>query len=244
MSLVNALSRLLEPVEREAVLGDFAESGETGIRAVRDLSGLLLRRQAALWRDWKPWLATAGVALPAGLLLSRASKWLASGYDLYSWIAWNHTVIDPATLAESGLSLHAGVVQVARGLFVLLAWTWAGGFVLGALSRGAMWLNGLLFCAALLCGPFLGAIREPAVELNTCAVLAVVLSSVILGVRLSRRPALHRAVRALLWIAAIITAIAVRSSFWWPMSAGWPVYLTLAAYGPLAYLLASSIWAI
>jgi hypothetical protein len=241
MSLVNALSRLLEPAEREAVLGDFAESGETGVRAVCDLSGLVIRRQAALWRDWNPWLAAAAVALPAGLMLSVASGWLASGYGLYSWIAWNYKDIDPATLAESGLSLHAGFVQVARASLVLLAWTWASGFVLGALSRRAIWLNGLLFCAALLRGAFYWALREHAVELSTCAMLAAVMSSVFLGVRLGRRPAVHPAIRTMLWIAALVTALAVRSSFWWPGWTGWRAGLMLAAYAPAVYLIGASV---
>jgi hypothetical protein len=46
--LVDIASRMLEPDERDAVRGDLAESGVTGGYALRDLLGLLARRQAML----------------------------------------------------------------------------------------------------------------------------------------------------------------------------------------------------
>jgi hypothetical protein len=61
---------MLEHDEREAVCGDFAESGETGWRALRNLLGLIVRRQAALWKGWQPWLTIVGLVGPLGMLLS------------------------------------------------------------------------------------------------------------------------------------------------------------------------------
>jgi len=52
--LVDKLSSVLEANERDAVRGDFAESGATGGQALRDMAGLVARRQAALWMDWRP----------------------------------------------------------------------------------------------------------------------------------------------------------------------------------------------
>src|SRR4051812_35799399 len=100
--LVNAISRLLQPHEREAVLGDFAESGETGGRALHDLAGLIVRRQAALWKDWRPWLALFGIVVPISLLLRDFSMFLGGTYHLYTWIIENYHVIDPAVLEETG----------------------------------------------------------------------------------------------------------------------------------------------
>jgi hypothetical protein len=62
--LVDIASRILEPDERDAVQGDFAESGETGGQALRGLLGLLIRRHAALWKDWRPWLALVSLLAP------------------------------------------------------------------------------------------------------------------------------------------------------------------------------------
>lgn len=47
--LIDRVSRCLEPNERDAVLGDFTESGEGGGRALRDLVGLIVRRRAFRW---------------------------------------------------------------------------------------------------------------------------------------------------------------------------------------------------
>src|SRR5580658_5018096 len=64
--LVERLSRRLEPGERDAVLGDIAESGETGAEALRDLAGLA-ERQAVVRGNGAPTLLSLGLAL-AGLI--------------------------------------------------------------------------------------------------------------------------------------------------------------------------------
>lgn len=120
--IVDRLSRMLEPSEREAVLGDLAESGETGARALRELLGLALRRQLNLWKDWRPWFALA-VAIPGVVLLS--SPWFLRTCDLYLWVALNYKVIDPAILARTGISVMHGVVLLALGSSSLVAWAWA-----------------------------------------------------------------------------------------------------------------------
>ncbi|MBZ5634636.1 MAG: hypothetical protein LAO55_16045 [Acidobacteriia bacterium] len=61
------MSRMLEPDEREASRGDLAESGEHGGQALLGLVGLVVRRQAALWKDWRPWLALVGLVIPLGM---------------------------------------------------------------------------------------------------------------------------------------------------------------------------------
>lgn len=50
--LIDRVSRSLEPNERDTVLGDFTESGESAGRALVDLLGLIVRRRAALWGRW------------------------------------------------------------------------------------------------------------------------------------------------------------------------------------------------
>ena len=66
--LVDVVSRALTADERDVVLGDFAESGETGGQALRAVLGLVVRRQAAMYRDWWPWLASIGLAVPLGIV--------------------------------------------------------------------------------------------------------------------------------------------------------------------------------
>jgi hypothetical protein len=112
MNPVEMLARLLEPTEREAVLGDLAETGETGARAIRDLAGLVIRRQAAPWRDWRPWLATAAVVF-AGWQLGALVVRPSGGYSLDLWIIRNYKYFDPRLLAENGLSLRGAVTHVA-----------------------------------------------------------------------------------------------------------------------------------
>jgi hypothetical protein len=69
------LADLLAADEREAVLGDLAETGESGMKAVAAVIGLVVRRQAALWLDWRPWLTVVGFVIPAALALHFIARW-------------------------------------------------------------------------------------------------------------------------------------------------------------------------
>ena len=64
-----ALSSMLEPGERGAVLGDLAEAGEPSRRALFGVLGLVVRRQVARWSDWRPWLMFVGFVIPTGVIL-------------------------------------------------------------------------------------------------------------------------------------------------------------------------------
>ena len=68
--LVEILSRMLNSDERQAVRGDLQESGETSIHALWDVLGLVVRRQAVMWNDWRPWLALIALIGPVSVLLS------------------------------------------------------------------------------------------------------------------------------------------------------------------------------
>ncbi len=72
--MVESLSRLLDDDEREVVRGDLAECGTSAAHALREVIGLVIRRQAVLWCDWRPWFVMASVVIPIGLLLSYASR--------------------------------------------------------------------------------------------------------------------------------------------------------------------------
>lgn len=137
--LVGKLSRLLEPDERDAVRGDFAEAGVSGGRALRDLLGLVVRRQAALWKDLRPWLALVGLVAPVGYLLSLASLQLGAYLSLQFRTMWNI-----GERYRSGLTVGEEIAVLACGCVALLLWAWTSGFVLGALARRTVWVHGAL----------------------------------------------------------------------------------------------------
>jgi hypothetical protein len=138
---VDILSRMLETDERDAVLGDLAESGATGGQALRDVMGLVVRRQAALWKDWQPWLALTGLVGIAGVLLSEIAFQFDAAIDLQVRTYWRHGVH-----FGTGLSVGQDVVYLVCLFLALFSWSWASGFVLGSLSGRATWLTGTLFC--------------------------------------------------------------------------------------------------
>jgi hypothetical protein len=138
---VDFLARMLEPNERDAVRGDLAETGASGGQALLDVLGLVVRRQAALWKDWHKWLALAGVVGIGATLLSEIAFKFDGEIVLQVRTYWRHGVH-----FGTGLSVGEDAVYFVCLFLALFSWSWASGFVLGSLSGRATWLTGALFC--------------------------------------------------------------------------------------------------
>lgn len=151
--LVEVAARLLERDEREAVLGDLLETGEGAWRGLLDILGLVVRRQLLHWKNWQPWLATFGLALHGSLLLMGVSVSVSLIYEC---------LIDHRTLVGSPQAIHEGFLQLlCRGL-LLIACSWACGFVMASMSRRTLWVSIASSCfACLFC---LVRFREPSLS--------------------------------------------------------------------------------
>ncbi len=150
--LVELGSRLLEPDERDAVRGDLTESRARGGQALREVLGLVLRRQAAMWLDWQPWLALLGVVVPLGLLLSHVSRWWADSHAIYAFLYvnnWTSAFLDSP--GSRGDLVHYST-RFALHCLTLIGWSWTSGYVLGSLSRRTSWVTASLFCIVVLAG--------------------------------------------------------------------------------------------
>jgi hypothetical protein len=134
-SFVEVAAQLLEPREREAVLGDLAEAGETNWHGLLGVLGLVIHRETILWKSWRPWLAAFGLSMPASFLLMGFSLSVSWSYQHY---------------ADAG----AGLWALMSEIFLLIAWSWTSGFVVGSLSRRTLWVSIVatfspcLFCLA------------------------------------------------------------------------------------------------
>jgi len=128
--LVEVAAQFLAPREREAVLGDLAEAGESVWRGLLGVLGLVIRREAILWKNWRPWLAAFGLATPASFWLMGFS--LNVSWSFQSWTAGGRAL--PA-LGYAGL---------------LIAWSATGGFVVAWLSRRTLWMSILATCSPCL----------------------------------------------------------------------------------------------
>ncbi len=122
---IEAAAGLLAPLEREAVLGDLAEMDRGAWRGLSDVLGLAARRQLALWRSWRPWAASLGLALPASLFLM--------GWSVAASGAVACLLVEPAQARLLWLSLSR--------LVLVISWAWMAGFAVGAVSRGTLWAS-------------------------------------------------------------------------------------------------------
>jgi len=140
-ALVNYVSRLLEPNEREAVLGDLLEAHDSAWQGLLGVLGLVLRRETLLWKNWRPWLAGFGVALPSSFLLMGASL----------SVSWSYMrLLCPDLLQQAALTRpSATLVLLGQGL-LLIGWSWTGGFVVGSVSHRTLWASSLLYYSPCL----------------------------------------------------------------------------------------------
>jgi hypothetical protein len=128
---VEAAAGMLGPLEREAVLGDLAESDRGTWQGLKDVLGLAARRHLELWTSWRPWAASFGLALPASLFLMGCS--LTASQGLAGLLSGPTT----ASFLEFSFST----------IFLLSCWGWMAGFAVGAISRRTLWASALACCA-------------------------------------------------------------------------------------------------
>jgi hypothetical protein len=131
---VEAAACLLGAVEREAVLGDLAESDGRAWRGLKDVLGLAARRHLELWTSWRPWAASFGLALPASLFLMGCSVAASREFD---------------GLFDGPLTISLLEISLSK-IFLLICWAWMAGFAMGAISRRTLWASALACCVPCL----------------------------------------------------------------------------------------------
>lgn len=143
--VVNLIARCLEREDRDAVCGDLQETGVSGPRTIEQIAGLVLRRMALAWMDWRPWLVLVTVVLPVGVLLSFITRsWADSAaLDAFLYVEnWTTAYLDSPgarrdLLAAASRTLVAGAA--------LVAWSWGAGLAIASVSRRTSWATWTIF---------------------------------------------------------------------------------------------------
>lgn len=150
--MVESLSRLLNNDERQVVCGDLEECGASAGKALREIVGLVARRQLALWFGREPWLALLTIVIPIGVLLSHASRSWAEGAAMDMMLygrLWDFLYLaNPGWRAD----LISTALRIAAAWLALIGWSWTSGFVLARLSRPTAWLTVTVLCLVVVTG--------------------------------------------------------------------------------------------
>jgi hypothetical protein len=209
--LVESAAQLLKRDEREAVLGDLAESGEGLWQGIAGVCGLVVRRHASLWRSWRPWLASFGLTLPCSFLLIGASvsvSWTIRGMML------------------AGVSEDKVWPLVGRTPLLFLV-AWAMGFLAGSLSSRTLWASACLtLLPCLFCFSRFGQQALPSV------ILLVFLPPAVLGawqgvrqIRVAHGTAMALAVAS---TALALSTLSSHGIWWLELAFLWPMWLLVA----------------
>lgn len=216
---VEAAARMLGRDEREAVLGDLIEAGDGTWQALLAVLGLVLRREVALWRIGRPWIAAFGLSLPFSFLLMGTS--LALCHALQGIIASSHGLV--------GNAPSLWIFAIGQAL-LLVGWSWTGGFVASFISRRTLWVSTL--CCLLPC---LFCLIRFRVESLSAYCLFVFLLPAVRGASDGLRITRIKRTPALLLAAAVtllaVVALHVRGEPWWKpprtviaMTLTWPAW--------------------
>jgi hypothetical protein len=142
-ALLEMAARMLAHEDREVVLGDLSEAGASAGQGVLEISGLAARRLAALWLDWRPWLAAFGLALPGTLLLEGVSVSISCTYE---------RLIGNAVFGVCSPTGQEGSLLLLCHILLLGLWSWTGGFVVGTVSRRTLWASvAIALCPCVYC---------------------------------------------------------------------------------------------
>jgi hypothetical protein len=219
-SLVEVASQLLERDEREAVLGDMVEAGESAWHGLLDVLGLIIRRQVGLWKSWRPWFAAFGLALPCSFLLM--------GFSVS--ISWTYQhLMDAKAFQANGLASSLRLPTLICHVLLLIGCSWTSGFVVGSMSRRTLWVS-----IAATCSPCLFCLSRFRIESLSRLCLLFFLLPAILGVRQGlRRTRIKLAPANVLAVA--ITGLMILT---WSGSAAW--FLNWALIWPAWYMVATA----
>jgi hypothetical protein len=240
--LTDLVSQLLEPHERDAVRGDLAECRVDEWRALLEVLGLVARRQASYWVDWRPWLSVMAIVLPIGLMLSYATRWWAdaNAFDFLVYRQlWDFSYLDyPGWRRNVALLVWSGI---SSGV-ALAGWSWTSGYVLASLSPRARWSLIALFALVV----FLGTLGTSTIARTNSAAFSghfvgvviprvtrfgLVLLPALWGMQCSRRRSMSRAMLATGAVALIVLTFFTAPSLESSLTLGRGVYPS-GAVGP------------
>jgi hypothetical protein len=149
--VVDLLCALLDRHERAAVCGDLVEAHASTGRALIEVGGLVVRRQAALWLGWRPWIALLTIVVPLGFLLSIASRWFAETIFAHLWLYVRLGELSYLAVPGWRRDVIAMTTTFLVSCAALAAWSWTLGFALARLSRGA-WFTLAVVALTILLG--------------------------------------------------------------------------------------------
>lgn len=211
-------AQLLHEQEREAVLGDLVEAHESAWLGLLDVLSLVLRRQAILWKSWRPWLAAFGLTVPSSFLLMGTSVSVSQTFV---------GLTGPKVLDGGWLTTFHDLVHLLREVFLLLACSWSAGSAAALVSRRTLWVSAV-FCA-LPCFFCLATFR---IESLYRVSLLLFLLPAILGVRRGFRTAQMKLSSAIILALAItmlmVPILAGRGSGALSWALVWPAWYLVA----------------
>jgi hypothetical protein len=200
---VEVLALQLAPAEREVALGDLIETRTPAWQGICEITGLVVRRQSQLWRNWRPWVAAPVLAFPCSLVLL--------GFSFAISTELRDRFISASPMSHAAASPAEPILFLCQ-MVVLLVCSWTAGFTVESLSRRTFVASAV--CCLLPC--LFCLMRFHHESLSRLCLLLFLLPGVA-GVRFSRCGGAirrHTAIALALAGTTSMAVLAAHANFW------------------------------
>jgi hypothetical protein len=147
---------MLEPSDREALCGGLRESGVTDLDALRDVSGLVIRRRMAALRNFRPWVVVTFLGIPLGIFLSVVSLRTADESAIYLWLYTGNLNLGLARMSGYWRVIADCLPIVLLPCLGLVSLSWTAGHLIAVSAKQTRWLSGGGLIGVILCAGTLG----------------------------------------------------------------------------------------
>lgn len=129
------LASKLDEAERQAVIGDLTESGESGSGALANVLGLMVRRQAATWKDSRLWIVLLLFLLPVSFALCDVAQGVAGESAVYTWMYANNWDWELTKTGGFWYVFADAASRLSLDCLMVACWSWSAGFLLGCVRN-------------------------------------------------------------------------------------------------------------
>ena len=149
-ALMQRIAQLLEPNDREAVWGDLVECRITGLKALIEVIGFVVRRKLDCLRESRSWMIFVLVAVPLGLSLSAIALRVADATAVYLWLYMENLNPDLFQMPAYWRGIADLLPSILVQFIVLSSLCFSSAFLMRTVSRRPLWPGGGVLVGILL----------------------------------------------------------------------------------------------
>jgi hypothetical protein len=149
-AVTERIAQMLEPNDREAICGDLVECRITGLTALFELIGFVVRRKSDRLLNSRSWILPVLIAIPLGLSLATIAVRTADGTAVYVWLYTENLKASLFEMPAYWRGMAELLPRVLVQFIVLSTLSFGLGLLMRTVSGRALWPGASVFVGMLL----------------------------------------------------------------------------------------------